>query len=58
MPSGSTTDSAAATAAAVKALLEFLSAGGPIGNFLFGVTTNRLWSMVEGMQIIAMYPLL
>ena len=29
-----------------------------MGNFLFGVSTSKLKSMIEGMQIVAMYPLL
>jgi hypothetical protein len=49
---------AVAATAAVKSVLEFLASMGPIGNFLFGISTTQLWSMIEGMQIIVMYPML
>lgn len=49
---------AVAATAAAKAVLEFLASMGPIGNFLFGISTTQLWSMIEGMQIIVMYPML
>ena len=39
-------------------ILEFLAFMGPTGNFFFGLSTNQIWSMIEGMQLIAMYPLL
>jgi hypothetical protein len=38
-------------------LLEVLSSLGPVGNFFFGFTAEKLWSMIEGMQMIAMYPI-
>jgi hypothetical protein len=43
---------------AAKVLLEFLASLGPLGNFFFGFTASKLLSMVEGMQLIAMYPLM
>lgn len=48
----------AAASERAKELIEFLAGAGPLGNFLFGVSSSELWSMIEGMQLIAMYPLL
>jgi hypothetical protein len=36
----------------------FLAAAGPVGSFFFGLATSKLWEMIEGMQMIAMYPML
>jgi hypothetical protein len=43
---------------AAKVLVEFLASLGPFGNFFFGFTASKLLSMIEGMQLIAMYPLM
>ena len=49
---------AAQTADTLKAVLEFLAAGGPILSFLFGAGTSQLWPMIEGMQLLVHYPML
>jgi hypothetical protein len=33
---------------ALKALLEFMAAAGPFGNFFFGLSTSQLWNLIEG----------
>ena len=38
--------------------MEFLASAGPVTNFLFGVTGNNLWSLIEGVQLIVYYPML
>jgi len=58
VPDSAAAAAATAAVAAIKALLEFLSSAGPIGNFFFGFSTSQLWSMIEGMQLIVMYPML
>lgn len=58
MRNGSAEKALEAAGSALKALLEFLSSAGPIGNFFFGASSSQLWSMIEGMQLIVMYPLL
>ena len=42
----------------MKEVLEFLTAFGPVFNFLFGFTSSKIWEMIEGIQLIAMYPML
>ena len=42
----------------MKEVLESLTAFGPVFNFLFGFTFSKLWEMIEGIQLIAMYPML
>ena len=58
MPIDSATKALEGIASSAKVLLEFLASLGPLGNFLFGFPANKLLSMVEGMQLIAMYPLM
>jgi len=40
LPQGKATELAAQAAAVLKALIEFLSSLGPIGNFFFGFSTS------------------
>lgn len=58
LPTGTAAEVAESATKAAKALLEFLSSAGPIGNFLFGAGSSELWAMIEGMQLIAVYPML
>ena len=43
---------------AILILITVVLTSNPVLRFLFGVSTNQLWSMIEGMQLIVNYPML
>jgi hypothetical protein len=56
---GNTADKIIKSAAPViEGLLEFMATAGPISNYLFGISANKFWSMIDGMALISVYPLL
>ena len=41
----------------LKGMIEFLAGYGLLFNIIFGYSMNKLWSMINGIQIINHYPL-
>jgi hypothetical protein len=41
----------------LKTMIEFLAGYGLLFNLIFGYSMNKLWSMINGIQIINHYPL-
>ena len=45
----------------IEGLLEFMATAGPVSNYLFGISANKFWifwSMIDGMALIGVYPML